>query len=500
MAVEKKYILALDQGTTSSRAIVFDLKGNAVSTGQVEFQQIYPQPGYVEHDPMEILSSQMTAARPAIINAGINVLEIASIGITNQRETTIAWQRSTGRPLYNAIVWQCRRGARLCDQLVEEGLKDYIQEKTGLVIDAYFSASKMKWMLDNVPEIAELAARDDLCFGTVDSWLLWNLTGGKVHATDVSNVSRTMLYDINRLDWDERLLTRLGIPRSSLPEVKPSVGLFGICNEHIFGAPIPITGIAGDQHAAMFGQCCFDKGVTKITYGTGCFILMNAGKCPPVSKAGLIATVAWQIGDEVVYALEGSAFNCGSAIKWLRDELHIIKSPQQADQWALEVEDTAGVCFVPAFTGLGAPHWDMYARGAIMGITRGATNKHIARAVLESIALQTTELVDAMSKDSGTDIRELRVDGGVSNGDFVMQLQADLLGIPVLRPVCVETTAIGAAMMAGLGCGVYSSTDELREVWSLQRRFEPDMPREEAEKKIKLWAKAVERCSNWAEE
>jgi len=497
MAVEKKYILALDQGTTSSRAIVFDFSGNVISTGQVEFRQIYPQPGYVEHDPMEILSSQMTSARTAIINAGINVLEIACIGITNQRETTIAWQRSTGRPLHNAIVWQCRRGAHLCDQLVEEGLKDYIQEKTGLVIDAYFSASKMKWMLDNVPEVAELAQKDDLCFGTVDSWLLWNLTSGKVHATDVSNVSRTMLFDINTLDWDEKLLTRLGIPRSSLPQVKPSVGEFGVCNENIFGAPIPITGIAGDQHAAMFGQCCFEKGVTKITYGTGCFILMNAGSKPPVSRSGLLATVGWQIGDEVVYALEGSAFNCGSAIKWLRDELHMIESPQQADQWAEEVEDNAGVCFVPAFTGLGAPHWDMYARGALLGITRGATNKHIARAVLESIALQTTELVEAMGKDAGTEIKELRVDGGVSNSNYVMQLQADLLGIPVLRPRCVETTAIGAAMMAGLGCGVYRSTEELGSVWSLERKFEPTMSREQADKMIKVWEKAVSRCSKW---
>lgn len=497
MAEEKKYILALDQGTTSSRAIVFDFKGSVISTGQVEFQQIYPQPGYVEHDPMEILSSQMTAARTAIINAGINVLEIASIGITNQRETTIAWQRSTGRPLYNAIVWQCRRGAPLCEQIVEEGLKDYIQQKTGLVIDAYFSASKMKWMLDNLPEVAELVEKDDLCFGTVDSWLLWNLTGGKVHATDVSNASRTMLFDITRLDWDERLLQRFGIPRNTLPQVKPSVGEFGVCNEHIFGAAIPITGIAGDQHAAMFGQCCFDEGVTKITYGTGCFILMNVGNRPPVSKAGLVATVGWQIGSEVVYALEGSAFNCGSAIKWLRDELHMIESPQQADQWAEEVEDTAGVCFVPAFTGLGAPHWDMYARGGLMGITRGATNKHIARAVLDSIALQTTELVDAMSRDCGTGISELRVDGGVSNSNYVMQLQADLLGISVLRPRCVETTASGAAMLAGLGCGVYTGTEQLRDVWQLERRFEPDMSRDAAAQMKAKWEKAVERCSHW---
>ncbi len=499
MASEKRYLLALDQGTTSSRGIVFDFKGNVISTGQVEFKQIYPQPGYVEHDPMEILSSQMTAARTALINGGINAGEIAAVGITNQRETTIAWQRSTGRPLYNAIVWQCRRGASLCDKIVAEGMKDYIRDTTGLVIDAYFSASKMKWMLDNVPEVAELAAKDDLCFGTVDSWLLWNLTGGGVFATDVTNACRTMLFDIQKIDWDEKLLERFGIPRSALPEVKPSVSNFGICNEHIFGEEIPITGIAGDQHAAMFGQCCFDKGVAKITYGTGCFILMNVGNKRTVSNSGLLATIGWQIGDEIVYALEGSAFNCGSAIKWLRDELHMIESPQQADKWAEEVEDSAGACFVPAFTGLGAPHWDMYARGALLGVTRGVTNKHIARAVLESIALQTTELVDAMSRDSGTELKEVRVDGGVSNSDFVMQLQSDLLGISVLRPKCVETTAIGAAMMAGLGCGVYSSVDELRGVWALDTEFEPQMDNAQADAKKRMWTKAIERCSQWEE-
>lgn len=499
MLTEKKFLLALDQGTTSSRAIVFDLHGNMVSVGQVEFKQIYPQPGYVEHDPMEILSSQMTAARTAIINAGINACDIAAIGITNQRETTVAWQRSTGRPLYNAIVWQCRRGARLCDQVVAEGLKDYIREKTGLVIDAYFSASKMKWLLDNIPEVKELAEKDDLCFGTIDSWLLWNLTGGKVHATDVSNASRTMLYDINKLDWDEKLLGRFDVPRSALPKVMPSVGLFGVCNKNIFGEEIPITGIAGDQHAAMFGQCCFEEGVTKITYGTGCFILMNVGEKPPVSNSGLLATIGWQIGNKVIYALEGSAFNCGSAIKWLRDELHMIEIPVQADKWAEEVEDTAGVCFVPAFTGLGAPHWDMYARGALLGITRGATNKHIARAVLESVALQTTELVDAMSKDCGKPLREIRVDGGVSNSNFVMQLQADLLDIPVLRPSCVETTAVGAAMLAGLGCGIYKDINELNSIWSLDRKFEPAMDKQTADKKKRLWSRAVERCSAWAD-
>ncbi|MBE6753560.1 MAG: glycerol kinase GlpK [Ruminococcaceae bacterium] len=495
---EKKYILALDQGTTSSRAIVFDLEGNTVSTGQHEFRQIYPQPGYVEHDPFEILSSQMSAAREAL--ATVNAEEIAAIGITNQRETTIAWQRSTGRPLYNAIVWQCRRGAPLCEQLIAEGEKQYIKDVTGLVIDSYFSASKMKWLLDNVPEVRRLADAGDLCFGTVDSWLLWNLTGGRVFATDITNACRTMLFDITKRDWDKHLLTRLGIPRSALPEVKPSAGQFGVSVENIFGCAIPITSIAGDQHAAMFGQCCFEEGVAKITYGTGSFILMNVGSKPPVSKSGLLATVAWQIGDDVVYALEGSAFNAGSAIKWLRDELHIIETPQQADRWAEDVEDTAGISFVPAFTGLGAPRWDMYARGGLLGITRGATNKHIARAVLESIALQCCELVDAMTDDSGIPLREIRVDGGVSNSAFVMQYQADLLGIPVLRPRCVETTAIGAAMLAGLGCGVYSGIEELRSVWALDKRFEPEKPAEWAAEKKRIWNKAVERCSGWAEQ
>lgn len=493
----KKYLLALDQGTTSSRAIVFSQDGQIVSSGQYEFAQIFPQPGYVEHDPMEIISSQMKAVRTAFLNGGIKPGDISAIGVTNQRETTVAWQRSTGRPLCNAIVWQCRRGAPVCEQLKAEGMAQYIKDVTGLVVDAYFSATKMKWIMDNVPEARRLAETGDLCFGTVDSWLLWNLTGGKVHATDVTNASRTMLFDINRLDWDDRLLERMGVPRSALPEVKPSCGDFGKCAESIFGAAIPITGIAGDQHAAMFGQCCFDEGVAKITYGTGCFILINAGDKPPVSESGLLSTVGWQVGGRTVYALEGSAFNAGSAIKWLRDELHIIETPQQADMWADELEDSAGVCFVPAFTGLGAPYWDMYARGGFMGLTRGVTNKHMARAVLESIALQSTSLVSAMSSDLGINITELRVDGGVSNSRFVMQLQADLLGIPVLRPKCVETTAVGAAMLAGLGCGIYADTDELRGVWRLDRRFEPEMPRDKAAALISKWDKAVERCRGW---
>ena len=497
---EKKYLMSLDQGTTSSRAIIFDLKGSIVSTGQVEFTQIYPQPGFVEHDPMEILSSQMTAARTAIINGGILAGEIAAIGISNQRETVVAWRRSTGQPLYNAIVWQCRRGAPFCEQLTSDGRKDCVKEKTGFIIDSYFSASKIRWLLDNVPEVAQAAADGDVCFGTVDSWLLWNLTGGRTFATDATNASRTMLFDITTMDWDDRLLELAGVSRADLPKVCDSCGFFGMTNEHIFGAEIPITGIAGDQHAAMFGQCCFDEGVAKITYGTGSFILMNVGDKPPVSRSGLLATIGWRINGKTVYALEGSAFNAGSAIKWLRDELHLIESPKQADLWAEEVEDTAGVSFVPAFTGMGAPHWDMYARGGLMGLTRGATNKHIARAVLESIALQCCELVSAMSSDTGVEIKELRVDGGVSNSRFVMQLQSDLLGIPVLRPRCVETTAIGAAMLAGLGCGVYSDIGQLRAVWSLDTRFEPDMSREEAAEKMRVWNKTVQRCAGWAQD
>ncbi len=497
---ERKFLMALDQGTTSSRALIFDLNGNVISTGQVEFTQIYPQPGYVEHDPMEIISSQTTAARSAMLSGGVLASEIAAIGITNQRETTVAWRRSNGQPLYNAIVWQCRRSAPFCEQLIADGHRDYIKEKTGLIIDSYFSATKMRWLLDNVPEVAQAAKENDLCFGTVDTWLLWNLTGGRSFATDVTNASRTMLFDITAMDWDERLLEITGVPRNALPAVCDSCGDFGTTNEYIFGAPIPVTGIAGDQHAAMFGQCCFDEGVAKITYGTGSFILMNAGSRPPVSESGLLATIGWRINGQVVYALEGSAFNAGSAIKWLRDELHMIESAAQADQWAEEVEDTAGVSFVPAFTGMGAPHWDMYARGALMGLTRGATNRHIARAVLESIALQCCELVSAMGKDTGVEIKELRVDGGVSRSRFVMQLQADLLGIPVLRPKCVETTAIGAAMLAGLGCGVYSDIDRLRSVWELDTRFEPAMSREQAAAKMRLWDKTVQRCAGWAQD
>ncbi len=497
---DKKYIMAMDQGTTSSRCIIFDTDGKAVGSYQEEFEQIFPQPGFVEHNPMEILSSQMNSARMAMSDAGITADEIAAIGITNQRETVIAWQRSTGKPVYNAIVWQCRRSAPFCEKLKADGTADYIKEKTGLIIDAYFSGTKMKWILDNVPEAGRLNEEGDLCFGTVDSWLLWNLTGGKVHATDITNASRTMLFDIHKRDWDDKLLDIMGVRRESLPEVRASAGYFGTSVESILGAEIPITGIAGDQHAATFGQCCFEEGSAKNTYGTGCFILMNTGDKPIVSESGLLTTVCWQLGDKVTYALEGSAFNAGSAIKWLRDELHIIESPQQADAFAEEVDNSYGLSFVPAFTGLGAPYWDMYARGVLLGITRGTSNKHIARAVLESIALQCYDLFRAMEKDSGISLTEIKVDGGVSNSRFVMQLQADLLGLDVVRPSFVETTALGAAYFAGIGAGIWHDLEELRSVWELGRRFEPSVSREAAEKQIQLWHRAVERSMSWVGE
>lgn len=497
---EKKYLLALDQGTTSSRCVIFDLMGNPVAMSQKEFTQIYPQPGYVEHDPLEIVNSQFAVVRDALANNGISAGEIAAIGITNQRETTVVWQRSTGRPIYNAIVWQCRRGAPLCEKLKADGEEVYIKEKTGLIIDAYFSASKMKWLLDNVPEVRELADAHDLCFGTVDSWLLWNLTGGAVHATDVTNACRTMLFDIHKLDWDERLLEMMGIPRDTLPEVCASDHHFGDTLPNLFGQSIPITGVAGDQHAALFGQCCHEVGYAKCTYGTGAFILMNVGSKPAESKSGLLSTIGWQLGDEVTYALEGSAFNAGSAIKWLIEELHMIDTPQQADRYAEELSDSAGLSFVPAFTGLGAPYWDMYARGVMLGITRGASNKHFARAVLESIALQCTDLFEAMQNDSGIRLKELRVDGGVSNSAFVMKYQADLLGIRVLRPSCVETTALGAALLAGLGAGIWADVSEIKSLWNLEREFFPTMPADESQRHMARWHKAVERARSWADE
>ena len=492
------YIIALDQGTTSSRSIIFDSKGNIVSLAQYPFTQIYPKPGWVEHDPMVILESQMLAMSEAFEKSGLSPTDIAGIGITNQRETTIVWDKNTGKPIYNAIVWQCRRTAPICDQLTADGLGPYVKEKTGLLIDAYFSGTKIKWILDNVPGARERAERGELLFGTVDSWLIWKLTRGRVHATDVTNASRTMLFDIRRLDWDETLLQALRIPRCMLPDVRPSSGDFGTCN--IQGVEIPIAGAAGDQQAALFGQCCFAPGEAKNTYGTGCFLLMNTGETPCVSRHGLVTTIAAGLGGHVTYALEGSVFVGGAVIQWLRDEMRFLSEASDAEYYAQKVDSTGGVYFVPAFTGLGAPYWDMYARGAIVGITRGTKREHIIRAAQESIAYQSMDLVAAMEKDTGVPLRELRVDGGASRDAFLMQFQADMLATPVRRPVIRETTALGAAYLAGLAVGIWHDPDELRRQWRCDVSFLPHMTAEQREKNRRGWAKAVGRSLDWARE
>lgn len=493
-----KYILSLDQGTTSSRAIVFNTLGGIVGVGQKEFTQYYPKPGYVEHDPVEILETQLYAMRQAVNESGVKYEDIAAIGITNQRETVIAWDKVSGIPVYNAIVWQCRRTAPICEELKNKGLEDYIKKTTGLIIDPYFSGTKMKWMLENVPEVKRLNDQKRLCFGTVDSWLIFSLTEGKSFVTDVSNASRTMLFDINNLKWDERMLEKLGIDIDSLPRVVSSSEVVGMASSAVFGREIPIAGIAGDQHAALFGQCCFEEGMAKNTYGTGCFVLMNTGEVPVFSKQGLITTIGWKLGDKVTYALEGSAFNAGSAIKWLRDEIKLIETPQECDALAETVEDTAGAMFVPAFTGLGAPYWDMYARGSLLGITRGTTKAHICRAVLESIACESYDLFDVMEKESGVKLKELRVDGGASRSRFLMQCQADLIGRKVLRPTCLETTALGAAMLAGLATDVWSSTEELKAIWKINTVYEPDLNNEAVSGIIERWHKAVKCSMGWA--
>ncbi|MBP3323315.1 MAG: glycerol kinase GlpK [Clostridia bacterium] len=493
-----KYILSLDQGTTSSRAIVFNTLGGIVGISQKEFTQFYPKPGYVEHDPVEILETQLYAMRQAVQEAGISYEDIAAIGITNQRETVVAWDKVSGIPVCNAIVWQCRRTAEICEQLKNKGLEEYIKKTTGLLIDPYFSGTKMKWMLENVPEVKKLSDEKRLCFGTVDTWLIYSLTEGKTFVTDVSNASRTMLFDINNLKWDETLLNEMGVDIDSLPTVVSSSEVVGMASAEVFGREIPIAGIAGDQHAALFGQCCFEEGMAKNTYGTGCFVLMNTGDKPVLSKKGLITTIGWKIGDKVTYALEGSAFNAGSAIKWLRDELRLIESPQECDALAETVPDTLGAMFVPAFTGLGAPYWDMYARGSILGITRGTTKAHICRAVLESIACESYDLFDAMGEDSGVKLKELRVDGGASRSRFLMQCQANLINRKVLRPMCLETTALGAAMLAGLATGVWENTEELKAIWKVNTTFEPDGDIENAENIIWKWHKAVNRSMGWA--
>ncbi len=497
-----KYVLALDQGTTSSRAIIFDKKGNIVSKAQNEFEQIYPKAGWVEHDPLSILYSQFQAVANCIISGGISPSEIAGIGITNQRETTILWDRQTGKPVYNAIVWQCRRTAELCEELKARGLEDYVKEKTGLLIDAYFSGTKIKWILDNIPEARKLADEGRLLFGTVETWLIWNLTGGSVHVTDYSNASRTMLFDVDKLCWDKYLCDQLDIPMSILPEPVPSSKVYGRVSKGILGLEalegIPICGAIGDQPAALFGQGCFEAGQAKNTYGTGCFLLMNTGKTRVRSKNNLVTGVAWGIGDKVEYAIEGSAFNAGSVIKWLRDELHMIDTAKRCDELAESVPDANGIYFVPAFTGLGAPYWDMYARGCVIGLTRGVNRAHVARSVLEAIAYQVTDLLEAMKSDSDIEFTELRVDGGASVSDIMMQIQADMIRCNVNRPKNVETTALGAAYLAGLAVGVWESTEEIQNNRQVEKVFEPQMEIERRNELYDGWKKAVKCSMGWA--
>ena len=489
----KQYILALDQGTSSSRAIVFDERGTTCAVAQREFRQIFPKSGWVEHDPHEIWSSQASVIAEAITMMDINGLNLAGIGITNQRETTIVWDSDTEEPVYNAIVWQDRRTSDYCDELKNQGLTDMIRQKTGLIIDAYFSATKIKWILDNVPGARKRAEKGKLLFGTVDTWLIWRLTRGEVHVTDVSNASRTMLFNINTLEWDQELLDLFGIPRSMMPEVKSSSEVYGHTKTTIFAHKVPISGIAGDQQAALFGQMCTEPGMVKNTYGTGCFLLMNSGEKPILSKNNLITTVAWKIGDVVNYALEGSIFVGGSVVQWLRDGLGVIKSSSEVEALASQVPDTNGVYFVPALTGLGAPWWDQYARGTITGISRGTTTAHIARAALEGIAYQTMDITNAMSRDAGVPLKELKVDGGASRNNLLMQFQADILGTKVIRPQVVETTAMGAAYLAGLAVGYWSSIDEIRKQWQVDRIFEPSWEEEKVRAAQDGWKDAVKR-------
>ncbi len=494
----KKYIIALDQGTTSSRCILFDREQTILGIAQREFSQYYPKPGWVEHDPMELWSSQFSVLTEVLAQSGVLPEEIAAIGITNQRETTVVWDRHTGRPVYNAIVWQCRRTAPLCEELKQDAaLTEYIQAHTGLPIDAYFSATKLKWILDHVDGARERAEAGDLLFGTVDSWLVWKLTGGSVHITDQTNASRTMLYDIQALRWDPHICRTLGIPMHMLPQVADSSQVYGTVN--LQGIEVPIAGIAGDQQAALFGQTCFSQGEAKNTYGTGCFLLMNTGDTLCRSKNGLLSTIAIGRGGKVQYALEGSVFVGGAVIQWVRDELRFITEARDAEYYASKVPDTGGVYLVPAFTGLGAPHWDMYARGALMGLTRGTTREHIIRAAQESIAYQVYDLVEAMEKDTGISLSALNADGGASRDRFLMQFQSDLLNKPVLRPAIRETTALGAAYLAGLAVGVWNDLDEIRALRTLDQRYEPHMEADVRQKLLRGWHRAVGRSLNWAE-
>ena len=495
-----KYIVALDQGTTSSRAIIFDHDQNIISTSQKEFTQIYPKEGWVEHDPMEIWATQYGVLQEAMAKKSISPDDIAAIGITNQRETTIIWDKNTGKPVHNAIVWQCRRTASICDSLKEtDGFEDYVRQNTGLAIDAYFSATKIKWILDNVEGAREKAEQGDLLFGTVDTWLLWNLTNREVFVTDYTNASRTMLFNIKTLRWDEKILEMLDIPASMLPQVKNSSQVYGYAGLGQQGRKVPVAGIAGDQQAALFGQACFEQGQAKNTYGTGCFILMNTGEKFVKSSNGLLTTIAIGIDDRVTYALEGSVFIAGAVVQWLRDELRLIDSASETEQLAQSIPDTGGVYLVPAFTGLGAPHWDMYARGTITGITRGTGRSHIVRAALESIAYQTRDVLDAMMQDTGINLKSLKVDGGASQNNFLMQFQSDILGKEVDRPVVTETTALGAAYLAGLATGFWKSRDEIAQKWSMDRKFMPVMNIDEREARYSKWKKAVTRATLWEE-
>jgi glycerol kinase len=492
-----KFILALDQGTTSSRAIVFDHSGRMTGVAQKEFRQIFPQPGWVEHDPWDIWKSQTRVMHDALRNAGIGAGDVAAIGITNQRETALIWDRDSGRPICNAIVWQDRRTSEYCDELKAGGHRESIQQKTGLVIDAYFSATKWKWMLDHTPGARSLADQGKLALGTVDSWLIWNLTGGRVHVTDVTNASRTMLFNIRTLKWDKDLLKLFGIPESMLPQVKSSSEIYGETERDLLSVPVPIAGLAGDQQSATFGQMCLSPGSVKCTYGTGCFILCNTGEKPVLSRSNLVTTIAWQLGGRTVYALEGSIFIGGAVIQWLRDGLGLIKNSSDVERLAESVEDNGGVYFVPAFTGLGAPHWDQYARGTIAGLTRGVKAGHIARAALESIAFQVNDVMGAMEKDAGIRIAELKVDGGAVVNDLLMQFQADLIGIPVIRPENIETTALGAAYLAGLATGYWKSVAEIGEQWAMDRTFSSHIAGEKRLALKKQWEKAVSRSRQW---
>ena len=495
----KKYIMAFDQGTTSSRCILFTADGNISSIVQREFPQIFPREGWVEHDPMTIWSTQIGVATEALLKIGGSWDEVYGIGITNQRETVVIWERKTGLPIYNAIVWQCRRTAEYCKDLKENGYEPIIRKKTGLMLDPYFSASKVAWILDNVPSARERATRGELCFGTIDSWLIWNLTGGKVHATDCSNASRTMLFNISTLTWDDELLSLFNIPHALLPEVLPSSTIFGYTDAKIIGAELPIGGVAGDQQAALFGQCCFNEGEIKNTYGTGAFMLMNTRHTPCFTNEGLLTTIAWKIGDEITYAIEGSVFSCGSAIQWLRDGLKILESAQDSEYYASKVSDSGGVLVVPAFSGLGAPWWDPYARGTIIGLTRATTKNHIIRATLESMAYQTADVVNLMEETSNIKITELTVDGGASTNALLLQIQADIIGTKIHRPKCIETTALGAAFLCGLSTGVYKSIEEIRDIKIVERTFSPKQSDEWRQNAMERWHKAVQRSLNWTE-